>query len=160
MSQESWDDYFFKLVEVIKSKSKDRSTQVGCIVVSPSHAPLSTGYNGFPRGVNDDVDERHERPAKYKWMEHAERNAIYNAVREGIQLEGGVIYQSWIPCTDCARAIIQSGIKEVVLDGRGYEEKKAYWEERWKEDCDISKEMLREAGVAIRVAFRDDIEEI
>lgn len=153
MSQEGWDDYFFKHAKVAASKSKDRSTKVGAVVVGSDHDIRATGYNGFPRGVNDDVDERHERPQKYEWAEHAERNAIYHAALVGVPLKGCAIYIDWFPCTDCARAIIQSGITEVVVDGRGYQEKKAYWYPRWQESCDRAKEMLREAGVTIRIPW-------
>ena len=76
----NWDQYFFDIVNVVKEKSKDRSTKVGAIIVGPDQGVRSTGFNGFPRGVNDNVDARHERPAKYLYTEHAERNAIYNAV--------------------------------------------------------------------------------
>jgi dCMP deaminase len=75
---------------------------------------VAHGWNGFPRGVDDDVDERHERPAKYLWTEHAERNAIYNAAAIGAATAGCTMYLPWYPCTGCARAIIQSGISEVV----------------------------------------------
>ena len=74
----NWDEYFMKMAEHVKTKSKDRSTQVGAVIVGEGHVVLSVGYNGFPRGVNDDIDSRYERPAKYMWTEHAERNAIFS----------------------------------------------------------------------------------
>ncbi len=145
-----WDDYFFSMIPVIAEKSKDRSSKVGCVIVGPDNEIRSTGFNGFSRGVNDDKDERHERPAKYLFTEHAERNAIYNAARHGTPLKGCRIYQDWIPCARCARAIIQAGLVEVVVDGRDYEKKKAYWDERWKEECECAREMLKEARVLLR----------
>src|SRR5260370_34651295 len=102
------------LAREIARWSKDRSGGVGCVIVGPDNEVRSTGFNGFPRGVNDEVESRHERPAKYKWTEHAERNAIYNAARVGIPIEGCRIYLPWFPCMECARAIIQTGIVELI----------------------------------------------
>ena len=104
----NWDEFFFDMIDIIKTKSKDRATKVGTVIVSSDNAVLSIGFNGFPRGVNDDIDERHERTpkGKYLWTEHAERNAIYNAARHGIILEGSRIYLDFYPCARCARAII------------------------------------------------------
>ena len=95
------------------------------------------------------MSERQERPAKYLYIEHGERNAIYNAARAGIPLKGCRIYMGFYPCADCARAIIQSGIKEIIMDATDYEEKEKYWNERWKEQITASKEMLSEAGIGI-----------
>lgn len=150
-----WDTYFFDLVRVASEKSKDRSTGVGAVIVGFDHEVRSLGYNGFPRGVDDDIDERHERPAKYLWTEHAERNAIFNAARIGTSLQGCSIYIDWEPCARCARAIIQAGIAQVVIDGRGAAAKKKFWAERWAEDCAVGREMLKEAGVSVRIAFEE-----
>ncbi len=109
-----WDDYFLKMADLVATKSKDRSTKVGCVVVGPSNEVRTTGYNGFCRGIDDDVNSRHDRPDKYLWTEHAERNAVYNAARNGIKLECCTMYVNMFPCADCARAIIQSGITRVV----------------------------------------------
>ena len=144
----SWDDYFFDLIPIIASKSKDLSTKVGAVIVGPNHEIRSTGYNSFPRGIKDDLPERQNRPEKYLWIEHAERNAVYNAARMGTSLEGCTIYISWYPCTDCARSIIQSGIKEIVIDNR--DNNKWKHNDRWKENCGKSIQMLTEAGVYIR----------
>lgn len=149
--QKDWDAYFIKMARLVSEKSKDRATKVGCVIVGPNNEVRSTGFNGFPRNVNDNNEKRHERPAKYMWTEHAERNGIFNAARCGIQLDNCKIYVDWYPCTDCARAIIQSGIKEIIIDGQNYEEKLKYWNERWKESIDCSIEMLHEAGVDVRV---------
>ena len=110
----TWDDYFFDMAVFVSSKSKDRSTKVGCVIVGPNHEVRTTGYNGFCRGINDDLDYRHARPEKYYWAEHAERNAIFNAARNGIRIEDCTAYVTMFPCADCARALIQSGIKRVV----------------------------------------------
>lgn len=111
---DKWDLKFMELASHVGSWSKDRSRKIGCVIVGPNREIRSTGYNGFPRGVYDDIDSRHQRPAKYLWTEHSERNAIYNAARCGICLEGCTLYTSLFPCADCARGIIQSGITKVV----------------------------------------------
>jgi len=74
-----WQDYFIGIANQVKLKSKDKNTQIGAVIVGEDNEVVSTGYNSFPRGIDDDVPERQERPEKYHWFEHAERNAIYNA---------------------------------------------------------------------------------
>ena len=115
----SWDTYFIEMAKLVSTKSKDGSTKVGCVLVGPDKQVLTTGFNGFPRGVCESVDgvpERHERPAKYGWTEHAERNAIFNAARHGISTRGAVAYLNYAPypCEQCMRALIQAGIREIV----------------------------------------------
>jgi dCMP deaminase len=111
---ENWDRRFMGLACHVAEWSKDRSRKIGSVVVGPSHDVRATGYNGFARDVFDNVDDRHERPAKYLWTEHAERNAIYNAARSGAVTEGCTLYVNLHPCAGCARAILQSGIQTVV----------------------------------------------
>ena len=125
--------------------SKDQSTKVGALIIGENNEPLSWGYNGFPRGVDDGRPERHDRTKeKYKWSEHAERNAIYSAARSGHKLFGSRIFVSSLPtCVDCARAIIQAGITEV------YVEAKAVEQPRWKEDWELTQTMYEEAGVQL-----------
>lgn len=147
----TWDEYFIKMIDLIASKSKDTSTKVGCVIVDKNHSIISTGYNGFPRGVDDSKKERYERPMKYSYTEHSERNAIYNAARRGNKVEECRMYVDWLPCCDCARAIIQSGIKEVIIDGRDLNKKREYWNQRWRESMIISYNMFSEAGVIIRI---------
>ena len=94
--------------------SKDTSTKVGAIIVGPTNEVRSLGYNGAPRGCNADEDERGQtRPEKYYWFSHAEMNAITNAARVGTPLDGSSLVVSHPPCMDCARAIVQAGIKHV-----------------------------------------------
>jgi dCMP deaminase len=141
-----WETYFSKMLDVIRSKSKDTSSQIGCVIVGPSNEIRSTGYNGFCRGANDDileVPERYARPAKYKWFEHSERNAIYNAARVGVALEGCRIYVTGMPCMDCARAIIQSGLVEVIYRPMVFG---GNWDEHWKEVGGL----FQECGVVFR----------
>lgn len=134
---------------MVSDWSKDNSTQVGAVVVNKDREIVATGFNGMPRGVNDDLPERHARPAKYIVMEHAERNAIYSAARRGISLKDCTIYVTskpgkFPPCSDCARGIIQAGISRVVgepIVGEAWE--------RWKESCEAGFQMFAEAGVKL-----------
>lgn len=115
MSSANWDRRFIELAAHVATWSKDRSRKIGCVLVGPHRDVRAIGYNGFPRGVDDEIEARHERPAKYLWTEHAERNAIYNAARVGVPLAGCTAYMPWYPCMDCARAIVQCGIATVVV---------------------------------------------
>jgi len=148
----SWDEYFIERARSAAQRSKDPSTKIGAIIVGPDNEIVSTGYNSFVRGIKDDVPERFERPEKYFWYEHAERNSIYCAARRGASLKGCRIFLScWVPCTDCMRAIIQVGIIEVILgtkDGLS-------GQERWIEEARRSSVMAKEAGVTIRY-YKDD----
>jgi dCMP deaminase len=137
-----WDLYFMSMAEHAATLSKDESTKLGCVIVGPDNEVRSTGYNSFPRGIDDNRPERQQRPWKYKFFEHAERNAIYNAARMGTPLKGCVLYCAWPPCSDCARAVIQAGIVRVVVRGEAVPG-------RWDEDMAAAKEMLDEAGVEL-----------
>lgn len=110
----SWDVYFMGMANYTSIRSHDPNRKVGCVVTGPRNEVLSTGYNGLCRGISNAAGERLERPLKYSWIEHAERNAIYNAAFAGIGLEGCTLYSTLFPCMDCARAIVQSGIKRLV----------------------------------------------
>ena len=133
----NWDEYFIKQAMLCSEKSKDPSTKVGCVLVSDDNYVLATGFNGFPRGIAEEeeykypyeehpqivltdtrlIPSRWERPTKYSFIEHAERNAIYNAARQGVSLLGSRAYLNWMPnatCADCTRALIQVGIKEII----------------------------------------------
>lgn len=138
------DSKFISLARHVAEWSKDRSTKVGCVIVGTDNEVLSVGYNGFPRGVDDEIDARHQRPAKYKWTEHAERNAIYNAARTGVRLSGSRIYLPWFPCMDCARAVVQAGIAEMVCIEPDWNDP------RWAEDFALVPALMKEAGVVIR----------
>ena len=150
----NWDEYFFDIILSISKKSKDPSTTVGCLIVSSNNEIVSSGFNGFPRGVKDGptkVPDRYERSQKLLFTEHAERNAIYAAARRGIPLEGCRIYIEWHPCADCMRAIIQTGIKEVIMNGRSDSFNDEALQERWNEHIQVSEIMAKEAGVKIRI---------
>ncbi len=112
----NWDDYFMSMVYLVAAKSKDERTHIGAVIIGPDKEIKSTGYNSFVRKLKDDVSERQEKPEKFFWFEHAERNAIYNATLIGTSLKGCKMYTNGIPCMDCARAVVQSGIDEVIVD--------------------------------------------
>ena len=112
----SWDNYFMSMVYLAASKSKDERTHIGAVIVGKDNEIKSTGYNSFVRKLRDDVLERQKKPEKYFWFEHAERNAIYNATLIGTSLKGCKMYTNGIPCMDCARGVVQSGILEVIVD--------------------------------------------
>ncbi len=99
----------------IAARSIDPRTNTAALIVSADHSVLATGYNSLPRKISEDQAERLERPGKYAFFEHAERNAIYEAARRGQSLLGGEIYTLFIPCAECARAIIQCGLRRVVV---------------------------------------------
>lgn len=112
MAVPNWQMMFMADAFWISGKSKDRSTKCGAVIVTPDNDIVTRGWNDHPRGLPD-YSERRERPAKYVFTEHAERNAIYNAARLGVSTKGCSIYVNRVPCPDCARAIIQSGIRQV-----------------------------------------------
>jgi dCMP deaminase len=141
----TWDLRWLRLADLIGSWSKDRSRTVGCVFVGGANEILSTGYNGFPRGVDDDLDERHAKPQKYDWTEHAERNAIYNAARTGVILKGSEVFTSRFPCVACARAIIQVGVTAVITRPPDMNHP------RWGREFVLSTVMFEEVGVALRL---------
>lgn len=140
-----WDDYFMTMVYLVSMRSKDRSTHIGAVVVGEDNEIRSTGYNSFVRGLNDEVKSRQERPEKYFWFEHAERNAIYNATLIGVSLKGCRMYTNGIPCMDCARGVVQSGIKKVIVDKK--------WNNgnsnKWADSAERSLEMFKETGIKV-----------
>ena len=141
-----WDIRFLKLATHISEWSKDPSTKVGCVVVGPDREIRSTGFNGFPRGIQDSDDRLTNRDLKYPLICHAEENAIMHAARIGLALKGWTAYVTWPPCTRCARSLIQAGVSEIVIPS-GLE-----IPDRWRDDFEMSMGLLREAGVKIRSA--------
>lgn len=138
----NWDEYFMGVALLAAKRSKDPSTQVGACIVDKDNKILSTGYNGFPYGCSDD-EFPCERSGdfgdtKYPFVVHAELNAILNAT--GKNLIGAKIYVALFPCNECAKAIIQSGIKEIVYLSDKYAK---------TESTMASKRMLRAAGVKL-----------
>ncbi|ANH80198.1 cytidine deaminase [Niabella ginsenosidivorans] len=139
----SWDDYFMGVALLSGKRSKDPSTQVGACIVNTQNKIVGVGYNGLPIGVSDDQfpweKEGSYLDTKYPYVCHAELNAILNNI--GINLEGCKIYTALFPCNECSKAIIQSGIKEVIY----LSDKHAA-----KESSIASRKMLQTAGVTLR----------
>ena len=139
----TWDEYFMGVAKLAGMRSKDPHSQVGSVIVSPDNKILSIGYNGFPRGCSDDeypwAREGDALDTKYLYVTHSELNAILNY--RGGNLEGSKIYVSLFPCNECSKAIIQSGIGEIIYDDDKYPD---------SESVIASKRMLRSAGVKFR----------
>lgn len=111
MQRPDWINYFLGLAKVISRRSHDIHTQHGCVITDLQHRILGVGYNGFPKGMNDDILPKH-RPDKYHWMIHAERNALSNCV---IRPDNGIAYVTGQCCNDCIMALWQEGIKKVYM---------------------------------------------
>ena len=142
----NWIEYFLQIAETVKLKSKDQRTQIGAVIVGSDNEIVSTGYNSFPRGINDDIQERQERPEKYYWFEHAERNAIYNAARIGVSTLNTTMYMTCdISCADCARGIINAGISKIV-----FSKSNKPWNTIWKDSAERSIQMFKEAGIDVK----------
>lgn len=139
-----WDVRFMKIADLeVAQWSKDKSSKVGCVIVKDRRI-LSTGFNGMARGINDEAEERHERPEKYEWFVHAEPNGIINAAREGVSTLGADMYLNWYPCHICASYIVQAGIKRVFAD------QEPEWEHhKWGEGFKRAKTILEEGGVEV-----------
>ena len=137
----SWDEYFMGVALLASKRSKDPNTQVGACIVSPDNIILSTGYNGFPVGCSDDEYPwaREGEENKYPYVVHAELNAILNS--SGKSLHGARIYVALFPCNECAKAIIQSGIREVIYLSDKY---------AGTPSMVASRRMFQSAGVKVR----------
>ncbi|MBS73857.1 MAG: hypothetical protein CMA91_07405 [Euryarchaeota archaeon] len=144
MLNKKWDLRFIELAKHISGWSKDPSTKVGCVVVGEDREIRSTGFNGFPRGIDDNPERLANRETKYPLICHAEENAIMHAARIGVSLKGSTAYVTWPPCSRCARSLIQAGVKEVVYS------LEVEVPDRWQEDFKISTEMMQEAGLIVR----------
>lgn len=137
-----WDRRFFDLAKHVSTWSKDKSTKTGAVIVKDRQV-LSLGYNGFPIGIDDEIEERYERPLKYSFTEHAEKNAIFNSIKNGVGIDKATIYATFFPCTECCRGIIQTGIIRVVTP------KPIDVSDVWKDSFKISLEMFNEVGIKI-----------
>ena len=139
----SWDEYFMGVAMLAARRSKDPNTQVGACIVDDDNRILSTGYNGFPYGCSDDeypwTRDGDANDTKYPYVVHAELNAILN--NRGKNLVGARIYVALFPCNECAKAIVQSGIREVVYLSDKYANTPS---------TQASKRMLASAGVRVR----------
>jgi dCMP deaminase len=142
--QRKWDLRFLDIALNISKWSKDRSAGTGCVVTRDNRI-LTTGFNGFPPGVNDDVEERHERPAKYLWTEHCDRNAMFQAARMGIALEGATMYLTGPPCAPCTRGICIVGIVRVAWPKSNVFADDPERAARWAEDFAVASQLAAES---------------
>jgi len=140
----SWDVWFMKQAYLVAEKSKDPSTKIGSVIVKDNHI-ISSGFNGFPIGVYDSPTRYNDRETKYKFVVHSEANAVLSAARFGISTSGTTIYTQAIPCHDCAKAVIQGGVKKVVVHTKWPRMSHSKWEDSMK----ISIEMFTESGIEI-----------
>ena len=150
----SWDTYFMSIAKLSSLRSKDPSTQVGACIVSSDNRILSIGYNGAPNGFDDEDFpwEREGKPidTKYMYVCHAELNAILNFRGNKRDLEGSKLYASLFPCNECAKAIVQSGIKEVIYLDNKYKD---------TDSCIASRRLFDTCGVSYR-EFNKDVDKI
>ena len=140
----SRDIKYLNLARHFSTWSKDPSTQVGAVVIGKQGQVLSQGYNGFPRGVDDNAERYDNRVTKYKFVVHAEMNCIYNASYTGASLNGATLYVYGLPvCSECAKGIIQVGIKRIVIPFITSESTP----DKWKASANTAHEMFIEARV-------------
>ncbi len=138
----SWDDTFMFLAQVIAERSKDPSTQAGTVIIDDNNVVLGMGYNGWARGIDQSAfpweREGYWASTKYPYVVHAEVNAIYNATTK---IKGSKLYCTLFPCNECAKAIIQNGVKEVIYLSDKYD---------GTDENKVSKKMFKLAGVKLR----------
>lgn len=136
-----WDKRYLKLAAGVANWSKDPSSKIGAIAVGSKGQVLAQGYNGFPRGISDSFDRYANKDVKYKFVVHAEMNCIYNATYNGVSLDGATLYVHGLPvCSDCAKGIIQVGIRKVIMPLDEYPT-------HWLKSFAYSSELFAEAGV-------------
>ncbi|USG62018.1 deaminase [Sneathiella marina] len=142
-----WHQRFMGLCNHISEWTEDRDFKVGAVIVGPDNEIRSTGFNGLPRDIEADEEDRFNRESgeKFFWFEHAERNAIYNAARFGAAISGCTIYVNRYPCADCARAIIQSGIKTLCCPAKPLNDGAL------DHSFDVSEILLKEAGIMLLI---------
>ena len=139
----TWDEYFMAMAKLSALRSKDPNTKVGACIVDPDHKVVSNGYNGMPRGIDETKvswNKGEGLDSKYLYVCHAEFNAILNT-RNGSALKGCTLYVTLFPCNECAKAIIQTGIKEVVYECDKYHDVTEF---------KASRLLLELAGVKVR----------
>jgi dCMP deaminase len=137
-----WVRRYTSLAKEIASWSKDPRTKVGAVVVGKEGQILSQGYNGFPRGINDSEDRLNDRETKLKYVVHAEMNCIYNASLSGMSLKDSDLFVHGLPvCSECAKGVIQVGVKRVFMCYPGE------IDDKWRDSFRTTQEMFFEAGI-------------
>lgn len=144
MINSKWDHRFMRIAREISTWSKDPSTCIGAVIVNDDRRILATGFNGFPRGIEDTDDRLNNRDQKYPLIVHGEMNALLNALYSGVSVKDATIYVWGLPiCSECTKSVIQSGIKRVVITYPELSPEK--WLTQWEE---LSWPMYKEAGVS------------
>jgi len=142
---DKWHHRYLELASTVASWSKDPSRKIGAIAVKDQQI-LSVGYNGFPRGIDDDPVRLNNRIEKYKFVVHAEKNLIYNATHNGVSLAGSTVYVSGLPvCSECAKGLIQVGVKTVVMED--VDNIRDNWAESWE----LTKSLFDEARIEYKI---------
>jgi dCMP deaminase len=151
MKNYTWEQYFMTMAYLVAMKSKDPRTKVGAVIVGSNNEIRSTGFNGLPRLVNDDASRYQDREYKDLTLNHAEENAILNCVLSGVSVVGCTLYTPWFPCSRCAKAIIQVGIKKVVYDVNfPANHIRGDSGSRWPRRIELAQELFSEANVEIK----------
>ena len=145
-----WDQRFLRIAHEVSSWSRDPGTTVGCVLVK-NRRILSTGYNGFPVGLSDSLDLYQDREYKLAVTVHAEANAIINAAKNGAVTDGSTAYVTFPPCSQCAAALIQAGVSEVICPNP------ANAPDRWRAIFMLANEMLNDAGVTVLFYSESDL---
>jgi dCMP deaminase len=146
----SWDVFFLQMVFLVASKSKDPSSKIGAVIVNDDNQIVKIGYNGFPSKLNDNIKDRYERPAKYRWTEHAESNAINYAAKNGVSTNNCILYTNGLSCIECTKSIIQSGIKKLVYHKKFMDMWNTFFRKEWNNHNEISTIMFKEAKIEIK----------
>lgn len=145
MINSKWDHRFMRLAREISTWSHDPSSKIGAVIVNDDRRILATGYNGFPRGIDDTEERLNDREQKYSLIVHGEMNSLLNALYSGVSVKDATIYVWGLPvCSECTKSVIQSGIKRVVITYPELAPQK--WQNQWKE---LSWPMYNEAGVSV-----------
>ena len=140
---DKWNIRFMQQAQLVSTWSKDPSTKVGCIIVSPDRVVLSEGYNGFPQGIADTPERLSDRTQKYPRVVHSEANAVINAGRNGAKIADGILFVTAPPCPNCAKMIVQAGIREVLYIDLDKTKKIP----GWRDELVYSFDMFDEAGI-------------
>ena len=139
-----WDNRYMELAKAVSTWSKDPSKKIGAIAIGSKGQVLAQGFNGFPRGIDDTDDRLNDREIKYKYVVHAEMNLIYNATFNGISLDGSSVYIYGLPlCSECAKGLIQVGVKRIVMNKDSLESA----DDKWLESFELTMQLLNESGI-------------
>lgn len=143
----SWDEFFLRMCYLIARKSRDSSSKIGSVLIKKDKSVISCGFNGIPAGCAES-EEKNIRPEKYYHWEHSERNAIFLAAKNGIQTNDSILFTLSLPCSDCARAAIQSGVKYIIYH-KQHQDIFCAENDKWAESSKRSETMLRAAGIRL-----------